>query len=199
MRPATGPIGAYTNLALLEERSPGILRQAKLFLMGGYLFPPRIGFPTWGNEFDWNVQVDVRSAYTVLRAADHPTLIPLSVTVETVLRRAYLPSLRGAGPLAHLIAHQAEPFAEDEGIEAKWGQTCAALPDDTINFQHDPLACAIALGWRAGVEIRQFPLQVAIKDGWLVESIVERGQPAHVVTQIDGPKFSEFWLDMVCR
>ena len=37
-------IGAYTNLALLEERSPGILQRGKLFLMGGQIFPPREGF-----------------------------------------------------------------------------------------------------------------------------------------------------------
>ena len=52
-------IGAYTNLALLEKRSSGILRRASLYLMGGYVFPPREGFPPWGNNMDWNVQVDV--------------------------------------------------------------------------------------------------------------------------------------------
>ncbi|HMN29115.1 MAG TPA: hypothetical protein PKE45_13265, partial [Caldilineaceae bacterium] len=89
-------------------------------------------------------------------------------------------------------------FAEDELIGAKWGRTCPGLPDDTINFQHDPLACAVALGWAEGVEIRQFPLQVTIKEGWLVESIDAHGKAANVVTQIDGAKFSAFWLDTVC-
>src|SRR6185437_4266293 len=50
-------IGPYTNLALLEKRSPGLLRHARLTLMGGYVFPPREGFPPWGNDTDWNVQV----------------------------------------------------------------------------------------------------------------------------------------------
>src|SRR5689334_1507466 len=59
-------IGAFTNLALLEKRSPGILRRANLYLMGGYVFPPREGFPRWGHDMDWNVQVDVASALTVL-------------------------------------------------------------------------------------------------------------------------------------
>src|SRR5438105_2111974 len=52
-------IGPFTNLALLEKRAPGILHRARLFLMGGYVFPPRTGFPQMGNEDDWNVQVDV--------------------------------------------------------------------------------------------------------------------------------------------
>jgi purine nucleosidase len=79
---ATGP---YTNLALLEKRSPGILRSARLYLMGGYVFPPREGFPAWDNTIDYNVQVDVQSALYVIERSS-PTLIPLSVTVETSLR-----------------------------------------------------------------------------------------------------------------
>src|SRR4030095_1113846 len=30
--------GPFTNLALLEQRSPGILHNTRLFLMGGYVF-----------------------------------------------------------------------------------------------------------------------------------------------------------------
>ena len=100
-------IGAFTNLALLERRSPGILREAHLVLMGGYVFPPRPGFPPWGCNMDWNVQVDVSSASLVIERST-PTLVPLSVTVETALRRAHLPTLRRSGPLGQLIARQAE-------------------------------------------------------------------------------------------
>ena len=175
-------IGAYTNLALLEKRSPGILRKAKLYLMGGYVYPPREGYPSWGNNMDWNVQVDVGSARLVIERSD-PTLVPLSVTVETFLRRAYLPRLRGSGPLARLIARQAEAIARDENNEARYGQTCQNLPDDTINFQHDPLACAIALGWREGVEIDEVPLKLEIKDGWLCEMVDAGGKPTRVVTR----------------
>jgi purine nucleosidase len=191
-------IGAYTNLALLEQRSPGILRRAKLYLMGGYVFPPREGFPPWGHEMDWNVQVDAQSALYVLQRSS-PTLVPLSVTVETWLRRAYLPTLRGAGPLAQLIARQAEAWAGDEQMEARYGQTCAGLPDDIINFQHDPLACAIALGWHDGVEIREVPLKSEIVDGWLRQRVDECGALTRIVTRVDGGKFSEFWLSTMHR
>ena len=107
--------------------------------------------------------------------------------------------MRQAGPLARLIARQAEAFAGDEKIEARYGQTCRGLPDDTINFQHDPLACAIALGWREGVEIREIPLRTEIEDGWLRRKVDGGGKPTPVVTRVDGVRFSEFWLDMVAR
>ncbi len=191
-------IGAYTNLALLEKRSPGILRRARLYLMGGYVFPPREGFPNWGNDMDWNVQVDARSARLVLQCSN-PTLVPLSVTVETSLRRAYLATLRQSGPLAQLIARQAEAFARDENNEARYGRTCRGLPDDIINFQHDPLACAIALGWNEGVEIREIPLKVTIEDGWLYQRVDDGGKPTRVVTRVNGDKFNEFWLSTVAR
>lgn len=189
-------IGPFTNLALLERRSPGILSRARLYLMGGYVFPPRAGFPVWGNDMDWNVQVDVQSAYEVIERSN-PTLVPLSVTVETWLRRAYLAPLSQAGPLAQLIARQAEAFAKDENYETKYGQACRGLPEDFINFQHDPLACAIAVGWQEGVEIREIPLKSEIKDGWLYQRIDDNGKPTKVVTRVNGDKFSEFWLSVV--
>jgi inosine-uridine nucleoside N-ribohydrolase len=189
-------IGPFTNLALLEQRSPGILRSANLYLMGGYVFPPREGFPRWGNDVDYNVQVDVQSAYYVIQRSS-PTLVPLSVTVETSLRRAYLATLRQSGPLARLIARQAEVFARDENIEALYGQTCKGLPEDTINFQHDPLACAIALGWNEGVVISEIPLRLEIKDGWLCQSVDDGGKPTRVVTRVNGDKFNEFWFRTV--
>ena len=191
-------IGPYTNLALLEKRSPGILRSARLYLMGGYVFPPREGFPPWGNTMDYNVQVDVQSAQYVIQRSS-PTLVPLSVTVETWLRRAYLETLRQSGPLAQLIARQAEAFARDENNEAHYGQTCNGLPKDTVNFQHDPLTCAIALGWDEGLEISEIALKSEIKDGWLCQRVDDSGRPTKVVTRVNGGGFSEFWLNTVAR
>jgi len=147
---------------------------------------------------DWNVQIEVASAHAVLQHAS-PVLVPLSVTVETALRRAYLAALRQAGPLAQLIAPQAEAFATEQNYEGQYGQTCQGLPADTINFLHDPLACAIALGWNDGVEIREIPLKLAIKDGWLYQRIDESGNPTRVVTRVHGDQFNEFWLPTVVR
>lgn len=191
-------VGAYTNLALLEKRSPGILSRARLYLMGGYIFPIREGFPSWGNDMDWNIQVDVDSAYHVLQHLN-PTLIPLTVTVETSLRRSHLRKLRQAGPVGQLIARQAEAFAIEEKNEEKYGRVCKGLPGDIINFLHDPLACAVASGWNDGVLIEEIPLKFEIKDGWLQEKIDESGKPTRVVTKIDGNKFNEFWLNTIIR
>ena len=191
-------IGPYTNLALLEKRSPGILRDARLYLIGGYVFPPREGFPPWGSNMDYNVQVDVQSAQYVIQHSS-PTLVPLSVTVETLLRRAYLPTLRQSGQPAQLIARQAEAFAKDPDNEAQYDERWKGLPEDHINFLHDPLCCAIALGWNEGVEISEIPLKLEIKGGWLCQRVDESGRPTRVVTRVNGGKFSEFWLSTVVR
>ena len=186
-------IGPYTNFYLLELQYPGILRQANLFLMGGYIYPPRAGFPNWRNDMDFNIQVDVKSAKYVLQNS-HPTLIPISVTAETALRRAYLDDLQASGALGQLIARQAEAFAEDEQNEMRYGKSYPGLPSDIINFQHDPLACAIALGWDEGVEIKEVPLILEEKDGWLTERVHPSGKSFQVVTKVDGPRFNEFWI-----
>jgi purine nucleosidase len=192
-------IGPFTNLRLFGERYPGSLEQASLFLMGGYLHPVRPGFPQWGNEMDFNVQADVRSAQYAFEHAGRLTLIPLAVTVETALRRAYLPALRKAGGLASLIAAQAEAFAVEYKNETLIGETCPGLPRDIINFQHDPLACAIALGWDRGVEFEEARLAVEVKDGWLVERAAAGapGRAVRVVTKIDAGVFNRYWLEQV--
>ena len=189
-------IGPFTNLYLLDLKYPGILKQANLFLMGGYIYPIRVGFPQWGNNMDWNIQADVKSAKHVLENSS-PTLVPLTVSVETALRRAYLDDLRKSGSLGRLIAKQAEAFAVDEEMERKYGETCEGLPKDIINFQHDPLACAIALGWSEGVEINEIPLKLELRDGWLQEKIDTAGKPTKVVTKIDGDKFNKFWVKTI--
>ena len=189
-------IGPYTNLFLLEKEFPDSLQNARLFLMGGYVYAPRAGFPQWQPTDDFNVQVDARSAQAVIANSD-PTFIPLSVTVETALRRTHLERLRKAGALGRLLARQAEAFAEDEKLGERLGTTCPALPSDFINFQHDPLACAIALGWRDGVEISELPLRTEIRAGALYQQVIAEGKPTRVVTKVDGDKFSAFWLDTV--
>jgi purine nucleosidase len=191
-------IGPYTNLMLLEQKYPGILKQTNLFLMGGHVFDIPAGYPQWNNEMDYNIQVDVPSAHYVLEHAN-PTLIPITVTCQTALRRAYLPELAQAGRLGKLIVQQAELFARSEHNEQNYGETCPGLPRDIINFQHDPLACAIALGWHEGVEIGTIPLRFEERDSWLYEIPDGTGAPTRLVTKIDGNAFNEYWLSILCR
>ena len=188
-------IGPYTNLALFDEAHPGLLGRAPLFLMGGHVRPVPAGFPQWGADQDFNVQFDPLSARSVLER-HRPTLIPLEVTVQTALRRAYLPGLAAAGPLGALLARQAEAQARAWDNEATHGRACAGLPDDTLNFQHDPLACAVALGWD-GVTIEEIPLRPALRDGWLRTEEDAAGRPLPVVTAVDGDRFNALWYEVV--
>ena len=71
--------------------------------------------------------------------------------------------------------------------------------EDTINFLHDPLACAIALGWNDGVETSEIPLKSEIKDGWLCQKADDNGILTRVVTRVNGDRFNEFWLNTVVR
>jgi purine nucleosidase len=190
-------IGPFTNLRLFGEKYPGDLEKARLVLMGGFLYPPRPGFPQWGNEMDFNVQADVRSAHYAITHAGEVTLVPLAMTVETALRRAYLPALRQAGGLARLIAAQAEAFAVENRYESLIGGVWPGCYTDLINFQHDPLACVIALGWDTGVEFEAGPLVVEEQGGWLVERFAAGGRPARVLTKIDAEAFNRYWVEMM--
>jgi len=191
-------IGPYTNLALFDQRRPGLLDAVPLYLMGFFIRPIPDGFPQWDIDADWNVQSDVAAAQQLLEA-NAPIVIPAEMTLQTSLRRAYLPRLRRANSIGALIARQAEAFARDERNEEKIGQTCAGLPDDTINFLHDPLACAVALGW-AGVGIETIPLRAELNDsGYLRAVPAADGKPTRVVTRVDGAGFGEWWLDALTK
>lgn len=191
-------IGPLTNLYLLDKKYPGILQKTKIFLMGGYVYPPRKGYPQWPQNYDFNLQVDVTSSKHVLENSN-PMLIPLSVTVETYLRKAYLDQLEKADDLCKLIAKQAEVFDKKDKFAEKNKIYTEKLPEDIINFQHDPLAVAIALGYRDSITIEEFPLSFEVKDSWLQENI-DPSNAKHkykVITSIDGDKFSEYWLKVV--
>lgn len=185
-------IGACTNIALLERRTPGILARANLVLMGGLLDPVRSGFPQWDYTYDWNFQQDTDAARLVLEAAD-PLLVPITVTVETALRRRDLAALRAAPPFGPLIARQAEVH-DAEYHNGNLAKTCAQVPHDLINFLHDPLAVAVAGGWRHRIEIERARIRVAMEDSWLRLDRNPDGKPLRIVTRIDGRRFDAFWL-----
>ena len=139
-------IGPSTNLALLEVSRPGSLGRVPVVVMGGWTGPPSDGLPPWGPEMDFNVQWDTRAA-EVVAATARLTLVTLPVTLKAHLRAADLPRLRASGPLGELLARQSQAYAADSGM-GRLGRAHAALPDDLVNFHYDPVACAVALGWR---------------------------------------------------
>ncbi len=187
-------IGPHTNLALYEALHPGALARSGLVLMGGYIGPIKEGLPQWGPREDWNMQLDIEATRQVLESC-RPLLVPINVTLQTHLCARDLPRLRTAGPLGELMARQAE--ANDRLYDNhRLGKGHELLPDDLLNFHHDPLACAVALGWD-GVRIEELPLRLEVVDGYLVESVDSSGRPLQVVTAVDAERFNRLWLDLV--
>jgi inosine-uridine nucleoside N-ribohydrolase len=145
---------------------------------------------------DYNVQVDVNSALCVFQNS-RPTLVPIAVTVETSLKRAYLDALKGSGPPCTTYCAASGGFAEDENVETQYGKTCDGVSEDTVNFQHDSLPCAIALGWTEGVKVQELPVTSQIEDEWLRQRVEKNGEPTKIVTDVNGPAFNKFWLNTV--
>lgn len=188
-------IGPWTNLALLEVFHPGLLRSTTLVLMGGTVRPPADGFPSWGPEMDYNVQQDTLAARLVWERCA-PVMAPVDVTLRVALRDAHLPRLRDGDALARLLAHQGELHGEHAAMR-RTGREHAALPDDLLNFQYDPLACAVAIGWD-GATVEELRLEARVDgDGTLSFPETPTGTATRVVTGVDGEGFERHWLDIV--
>jgi purine nucleosidase len=189
-------VGPYTNLAMLETAQPGLLGRAEVVIMGGHLTSAREGFPPWGPEEDFNLQQDHLAARIVLERCD-PVVVPLAATAQVTLRGSHLPRLRAAGRLGALLAAQGEAHALDNAT-TELGRSWRGLPDDLLNFQHDPLACAVALGWE-GVTVEEIPTELEVRDGRLLMRPRLGAPPLRVVTAVDGPAFEEAWCTAVER
>jgi purine nucleosidase len=186
-------IGPWTNLALLEIARPGSLTGVPIVATGGWT-GLGTGLPQWGPEMDFNVQQDTRAAEIVAATADL-TLVPLPVTLKAHLRAADLPRLRACGPLGELLARQGKAHGHDYQM-AEMGRLHAGLPDDLLNFQYDPVACAVALGW-PGATIEETPLQL-VHDGELVRFRPgPAGRRTRILTDLDSGSFTEYWLNTV--
>jgi purine nucleosidase len=189
-------VGPYTNLAMLETIRPGLLRRAGVVIMGGHLTAAREGFPPWGPEEDFNVQQDHWAARIVLQRCD-PLVVPLAATAQVWLRAAHTARLRAAGRLGTLLAAQGEAHALDHAM-ADLARSWPGLPDDLLNFQHDPLACAAALGWE-GVAVEEVPTHLEVRGERLLLSRRQGARPLRAVTAVDGAAFEEAWLAAVER
>jgi purine nucleosidase len=189
-------IGPYTNLAIVQALRPGAFDRARVVVMGGYVRPPGPGLPQWGARMDYNVQADRVAARMVFERLD-PLVVPLGLTLEVWLRESNLPALEGGGPLAGLIARQGRLHRRDSGMDVL-AREHAGLPDDLLNFQYDPLACAAALGWRC-IETSRLRLRLAEHDGWLAFEEGADAPERSVVTRVDAEEFSREWLTRVVR
>lgn len=187
-------IGPYTNIAALELLRPGSLAGVEVIVMGGWVTPPRDGLPAWGPERDFNVQWDTRAAQVVADTAEL-TLATLPVTLQAPLRAADLPRLRASGRLGELLAQQSQAHAVDAG-KADLGPAYDGLPDDLLNFHYDPVACAVAVDW-PGTVLEERPLRSVVEQGVLRWDPSPDGRVTRVLTDVDGPAFTEAWLSAV--
>jgi purine nucleosidase len=187
-------IGPYTNLALLEISRIGSLRRQPVVVMGGWVEPPAPGLPRWGPEMDFNVQWDTRAA-EVVAATARLTMVTLPATLNAHLRRADLPRLWAAGPLGQLLARQSEAHAETYQME-KLGRDHSGLPDDLLNFQYDPVACAVALGW-SGATVEDIRVRPMPMGDVLSFQPHPEGRSTRAVLDVDGAAFRETWLSAV--
>jgi purine nucleosidase len=189
-------IGPYTNLAAFEAWRPGVLGEAPTVVMGGHVPPAGEGYPPWGMRDDFNVQQDAAAAQVVFERCA-PTVVPVPTCLHVALRRRDLPRLRSAGALGALLADQGERHAVDNG-RTSLPAAYAALPDDLLNFQYDPLACAVAAGW-SGVEISDLGVSISFEERFLRMDLDEGGTSMRVATNVDADGFSEAWLAAVER
>jgi purine nucleosidase len=187
-------IGPYTNLALLEVASAGSLARRPVVVMGGWVQPPAPDLPQWGADMDFNVQWDTRAAEIVATTA-RLTLVTLPATLKAHLRGADLPRLQAAGPLGQLLARQGQAHGRTFQTD-KLGRENPGLPEDLLNFQYDPVACAVALGWK-GARVEQMRLRPVLGDGVLRFERNPDGRLTDVVVDVDGVAFSETWLRAV--
>jgi inosine-uridine nucleoside N-ribohydrolase len=189
-------VGPWTNLALLEVTRPGSLASTQLVVMGGYVRAAGAGLPAWEPEMDYNVQQDTLAARIVWERCD-PLVVQLSVTLEATLREAHLPRLREGGALARLVARQGQLYGAESEMR-RVGREHPRLPDDLLNFHYDPLACAIAAGWD-GARVEMLRLSVQSKDGVLTFPESPNGRPTRVVTDVDGSRLEQEWVEAMRR
>ena len=164
--------------------------------MGGHVPPAADGYPPWGMRDDFNVQQDAVAAQIMFERCA-PTVVPVPTCLRVALRRRDLPRLRAAGGLGALLADQGERHAVDNGRTSLPAEY-EALPEDLLNFQYDPLACAVAAGW-PGVQISDLDVRLSFEGRFLRMDIDERGASMRVATDVDAEGFSEAWLAAVER
>ena len=123
------------------------------------------------------------------------TLVPLPATLKAHLRARDLPRLRASGPLGRLLAAQSQARGDEAGMR-ELARAHPGLPDDLLNFHHDPLTCAVALSW-PGAAIETLPLLPVVDDHVLRFQHDQDGRPTKVAADLDAESFPATWLAAV--
>lgn len=119
----------------------------------------------------------------------------LPATFAASLRATQLPRLAASGRLGASLAGQSVAHGTDHRL-GELGCSHPGLPDDLVNFQWDPVTCAVAMGW-PGVLIEEMAL-LTVLDGDLLRFLpAEAGRRVRVVTGVDCVDFAAIWLAAV--
>lgn len=180
---AIGPLG---NIAMAIRRDPGFLdRLASLTIMGGVFRGPG----RWAmRSNEHNIVSDPEAAQIVFGANPACTLVPLDVTLQTVIRPADLARIRAEPtPFREAVADQVERYPRFQQL----GYT----------YLHDPLAVALLLepslaryeSMRIGVETAG-----RLTTGQTVPLIDSDGDnPVGVALDIDVPQAEAFIVSRI--
>ncbi|MFN2490760.1 MAG: nucleoside hydrolase [Actinomycetota bacterium] len=192
-RPEIATVGMQTNIAAALERDGGLVgRVSRVAVMGGVFAPIEVLGAEVPPSSDHNLNVDPDASLRALNAGMPLLYVPLNVTAEVFLTRAHLERLRAGDELCRVLARLIDVWAP---ILQRIGR--GGLPEDCVAVMHDPLtvACMVEEGF---VSVQDLPVTAALVDG-NVRTFVDpvAGRPARVVTSVDAPAFSDFWLGSV--
>lgn len=190
-------IGPVTNIAMFETFRGDMLRRRHLVIMGGSVDSPPDGYPRWGAERDWNVQWDTRAMERVLNTEVALTLVPITTTGRAPLREADLDRIAATGPVGALISDQSRAWGAERDY-ARLGREYAALPDDLVNFHHDPLTVAVALGW-PGATLERMRLMPFVENGIMTFERSDAGRKIDVCTEADAGALTTTLLEKLER
>ena len=124
-------------------------------------------------------------------------LVPLEVTVQTFVRRHDLPRLAAAGALGALLARQGEATLDDLEFDRLFGRRHDGLPEDLVNFMHDPLAVAAGCRW-PGVTVEEIPIRLEWAGEEYLRTVEDAaGRAFRVVTAVDAHALLAHWLEVV--
>lgn len=174
-------IGPLTNVAMAIQKAPEITKKlAHLIIMGGVLR----GYSDLNLPIaEHNIKCDPEAAHIVFTSDAPISLIPLNITVQTMLDLESVKRIRSGGSAFHdAVAHELETYPRI----VQFGQTAP----------HDPLAVATMVN-SSLVTTRQVTASVDISRqasrGAMHFQANPEGNIALVET-VDSPAFKEFML-----
>lgn len=180
-------VGPLTNVAAAMVRQPEVAYNlAGLTIMGGYIAPWTGG----RGPAEHNIACDPEAARAVLASGAPISLVPLDVTLKTVITREGVAEIREGGtPFHEAVADQVACYPP---FEERGGQT----------FLHDPLAAAAVMR-RDLMEWHDLAIDVELA-GRLTTGMTVARQPgpehpatASVAMTVDAVAAERFVLDRI--